>query len=81
MSKPSKPAYTGRQLILGALEPLRRARLEGKIEGLEKAMRLIREKPDYSGNLLATVIQDAITATRMTIIEESKAADSKGKPE
>lgn len=76
-----KPEYTGRSLILQALNPLRRAHLEGKIEGLEKAMRLVREKPDYSGNLLATVIQDAITATRMVIIEEARASDVKGKPE
>jgi hypothetical protein len=76
-----QPAYTGRQLILQSLEPLRRAHLEGKIEGLEKAMRLVREKPDYSGNLLANVIQDAISATRMTIIEEAQRAHGKEKPE
>jgi hypothetical protein len=75
------PAYTGRQLILQSLDPLRRAHLEGKIEGLEKAMRLVREKPDHSGNLLASMIQDAVSATRMTIIQEAQKADTKGKHE
>lgn len=81
MSNKKQPAYTGRQLILQSLEPLRRAHLEGKIEGLEKAERLIRDKPDHSGNLLANMLRDAITATRMAIIEEAKSAHDKGKHE
>lgn len=77
MSKPRGPAYTGRQLILHSLDPLRRAHLEGKIEGLETAMRLVRSKPDYSGNLLASMLQDSVTATRMMIIDEAQKAHKK----
>lgn len=80
MSKP-RTAYTGRQLILQSLEPLRRAHLEGKIEGLEKAIRLIQDKPDHSGRLLASVLQESVREARLVIIAEAEKAHAKEKPE
>lgn len=68
------PNYTGRQLILQSLDPLRRAHLEGKIEGLERAAELIRTKPDHSGRSLALMLEQAVIETRMTIINEAKAS-------
>lgn len=72
-----KPAYTGRQLILQSLEPLRRAHLEGKIEGLEAAARLIQSKPDNSGRSLALLLEQSVVDTRMTIINEARASSDK----
>jgi hypothetical protein len=72
-----KEAYTGRQLILQSLEPLRRAHLEGKIEGLERAEELIRTKPDHSGRSLALMLEQAVIDTRMTIINEARASSDK----
>jgi hypothetical protein len=69
--------YTGRQLILQALDPLRRSHLEGKIEGLEAAARLIESKPDHSGRTLANLISGHITHTRMQIIAEAEGSEDK----
>lgn len=76
-----RPAYTGRQLILQSLDPLRRAHLEGKIEGLERAAELIRSKPDHSGRTLATMLEQAVIDTRMVIIDEARAVHKKDQPE
>ena len=70
-----------REIVLLCLEPLRRAHLEGKIEGLEKAKRLVEARPDYSGNLLRDPLDKEIAATRMTIIREAEASYKPGPKE
>jgi len=70
-----------REIVLTCLEPLRRAHLEGKIEGLEAAIRMVKARPDYSGNLLSGPLEETIEQVRRTIIKEAEASYTKGPKE
>lgn len=79
--KPIQPrSYTGRDILLQALDPLRRAHLEGKLEGLLEAGRVAAANPDYSGRLLSKAIQEAYEATFAKVEIEAKAAGGSDKP-
>ncbi len=70
-----KQAYTGRELLLHALDPLRRAHLEGKLEGLIEAGRIAAANPDYSGRLLSSKLQEKHSETLDRLMQEAKTAD------
>lgn len=73
--QPKRPGgYTGRNLILHALDPLRRAHLEGKLEGLELAGRTAAANPDYSGRLLSSKLQEKHAEVLERLMQEAKAS-------
>jgi hypothetical protein len=75
--QPKRPAgsYTGRDLILHALNPLRRAHLEGKLEGLIEAGRIAAANPDYSGRLLSSKLQEKHAEILERLMQEAKASE------
>ncbi len=74
MAKRKLGSYTGRDLILQALDPLRRAHLEGKLEGLELAGRTAAANPDYSGRLLSSKLEERHAEVLVRLMQEAKAS-------